>query len=182
MPIKIENMENIRARVRFLEDVDVPTGWTRHAHVKVSFEDMNGCGHGFNHILDDFEVYSQMDDGQHDDPLHVYGEAVRFVHVYSLEEASARIMYDFLRKVNGELTRLYKRFGGCQTYGQFVVRVLDVLGVNEVVVESPMNHPEHLVRTDLIHYTDRPGLIFCIDHRCGEKLADWNGVRWSPDR
>jgi hypothetical protein len=181
MPIKIENVENIRARVRFVQDANPIPGWTRHANVLVNFENRdNGNGLG-THILDDFQVYAQLDDGKHEDPLHVYGECVRFIHVFSMEEASARRMYDFLHRVNGELTKLYKRFGMCSTYGQYVVRVLDVLGVDLAVVESPMHHPEHLVRTDLIHYTDRPGLIYCIDHRSGEKLADWDGQRWSPD-
>ena len=183
MPIKIENVENIRARVRFVQDADPVPGWTRYAHVQVGFENRsNGNGLGSDHPLDHFQIHSQLDSGQHEDPMHVYGWCVRFIHVFTVEERECKFMYDFIHKVNGEMTKLYNRFGNPQTYGQYVVRVLDVLGICEVVVESPMHHPEHLVRSDLIHYTERPGLIYCIDSRCGEKIADWHGQRWSADR
>jgi hypothetical protein len=181
MPQMIENVDQIVARVRFVQDNSNPTGWTRFAHVFVTFELKGDIGLPGTHPLDGLQIYSQMDDKHHDITPYVYGESVRYIHVFTLEQLEAERKAKFLKWMNTRMGNLYKRFGPYNTYSQYVMRVLDVLGVKQVVMESPMHVEERMVREDVIHYRVNE-LAYPIDSRCNDKALNWDGVRWSDDK
>jgi hypothetical protein len=176
MAPKIENVKDIAARVRFL-DQEKYTGMCNHAKVRVDFEKkINHHGVGSDHPLWDFAITASLREEQiGDDPS--YGWSFQYENVFNVSLDKAKMMYEFMAWVNRRLNDSYNKIGRPLTFGQFVVRLLGVLGVDEGLVQS--GREAH----DVIIYDTIGELVYPIDERIRQKNADWFGAKhWYPGR
>lgn len=85
-------------------------------------------------ILHSFEINCQYNIGDGNPNPYAYRTG------YSDKEAlitenmeEARLKYKFLLKIESGLMKLRNEFGGCQTFGEHVVRVAKVMGINSFI-------------------------------------------------
>jgi hypothetical protein len=77
-------------------------------------------------------AWSQADAGtiRRSNPAQrVYGWDCRIRNVHHVELSEAKLMYEFLSDIDKGLEKLNKKWGYVQSFGGYVTRVMDVLGI-----------------------------------------------------
>jgi hypothetical protein len=176
MAPKIENVKNLAARIRFI-DQEKYTGMCNSAKVRVDFEQKTThYGVGSDHPLNDFAITGTLREEQIGDDAS-YGWRFEYENVYSVSLDKAKMMHDFLNWLNTRLTASYNKVGRPVTFGQYVVRVLSVIGITEGLVQNGQD------AHNVIIYDTIGELVYPIDERIRQKNEDWFGAKhWYKGR
>lgn len=177
MPIKIENLKDVVALVRFINQS--PQVGSEYAHIEVTFWETDKLrGFGDQHPLDNLMVRCQMDNKRQDETI-TYAWRVVYGDLYMVNARRAKMMFDTLSFIERGLVKLNDKFGYPVTFGQYVVRVLNVLGVSQGAVSSHRHDPVDAH----VWYRKPSDIIFPIDERARAKMADWYGAQgWVTER
>ena len=172
--LKIENVENIAARAKFIT-APVFSGQGQYAYCKVTFEQKEtGHGLGSDHPLDGLTISGTLSkDGF--EGCQSIGWDVSYEDVYSdIDLRTAERMYHFLSQLDKAMKRADEKMGRCLSYGQFVVRVCNLLGVDRGLADN--GNRTH--RMDAVLYDKIGEFQYPIDERIREKNADWYGAKF----
>jgi hypothetical protein len=155
-----------------------------YAHVIVNiYTERNEKPYGLDsrHPLDDIQISCQMDDHKVEEgyQAHSYGHSVEFRNLYSVDLQKAISMGKVLSTVNVGLGKLVEQWGYAQTYGQYVLRVLKVLGVRRMLVAPTAegrDSSQYLVYDKVSEGCDT------IDNFIARKFTNWNTSKWTTER
>lgn len=161
------------AMVDFKQD-----GGNQYAHVVTHVQtlDENGEPRGFSDYqsnLYQFQIWSQMDPSND----QVYAIEAAF-DAYRVDLENAERMAKILRFVQNRLDKMRQEFGYAETYGQFMIRVLKIIGVKKVLLCNPQSRFGEKYST----YEKLGPAADAVDYRIKDKLANWADKKWTMER
>jgi len=117
--------------------------------------------------LDDLTVSCQLDPST----TEPYAWRVRYERV-NVDLYTGEKCIKVLRRINAGLERLTQKFGEPLSFGQYLLRVWEILGVDQVRIAALENTRDETVTT-------RKSAASQVDYHVRNKLADWASVVWA---
>ncbi len=151
-----------------------------YAHVRAFIaRDREGIGLTWREPWDGLVIDCQIDPtcGKGDKHYHSYGWEVAYREQYSVNLEKAQVIVKALSKIGAALKRKHDREGAPVTFGQYMVRVLTVMGVGHAVI---VNYRDRNLSE--VYNADRFGEVAStIDCSIQFKCENWD-TRWIPER